>query len=280
MSVGFHAGAPVVENMLKAMEERKMHTFQFFTHGPKSLTQNKYDAEAIAKIVKSGVRVYVHSAYVTSWQKEGTVFMQLEACDEIGAAGLVLHIPKVLPDAAAEMVRKMLGRYKTPLLLEMRAMRPSADSYESPEKIIALIRALEKLGIKNTQARICIDTAHIYAGRMEIKTQAEATKYLDALKDVWGWIGLLHLNGNEVNCYTKAADKHCAPVGKTDYVWDGVEYEDSGCRVFVERFVSSGIDIILEQPIDSAESLEFWDTVHKIKVEKIETKTQAETKSA
>lgn len=239
------------------VKDMKLNCVQIFTHGPKTKSLNKIDPQKLEDMSKV-VNIYVHSTYVSTWETLDHIHEQLNVAQLIGAKGLVLHLPKALPNVVVHPLRDMLPwAKKTKIILEMRALKQADDSYESPEKILALIKELEEQKFTSDQVGICIDTAHIYAGKAQIQDYKSASEYLAKLDGKKEWITLLHLNGNEYDAKIRAGDKHCFPFSKEDKIWNGIKYEDSGLRAFVEWFLSKKIDIILELDFASKAARDF-----------------------
>lgn len=250
MSIGVHVGKysakkTLHENILESFDLYSTDCCQIFTHGPKSKSKNKINESELSKIKK----IYVHSSYVINWDDE-SMYSEFHTVNDIGAEGLVLHIPKKNAKTVADYTLKFVeyirkNGLKCLLLLEMKAVTAhETDSYESVDKINNLIHELEERKISESEAKICPDTAHIYAGRADIFSYENAKKYLEKLEPKW--IGLIHLNGNAYDSSKRAGDKHVIPFSEDDYIWGEYSYKDSGCRAFIEYAKKNNIDIILE----------------------------------
>lgn len=275
MSTGYHVGrtakSPLHLSIVNGMKDIPgMRCAQIFTHGPRDSKLTKFNETELLKLTKQGVHVWVHSTYVTSWKpdKWWHIYEQLDTCDHIGASGLILHIPKEMPSKIAASVRALRDKgYKTPLILEMRALKPDVDTYETPTKLIALVDALKEQKLRPEDTGICIDTAHIYAGRAEIKTREDAEKYLQSLDSVADYIQLLHLNGNQYDAKLRAGDKHTSPHGPLDKLWGDLDpdkgWKSYGCRVFAKWFLDHKRDVILEQPIGDKKSQKITTLIHE-----------------
>jgi endonuclease IV len=239
-----------------AIDQLKITSVQIFTHGPRNRKESKLDYGAIREVTQN-LNLYIHSSYPTNpWNNKPDIFKhtidQFKASKELNAKGVVLHIPKIYPDKVANMTYLLfqecerLNLLKSQkIILEMKAVKcDESKSYESPEKINRLILQLQKKGMTYDKVCICIDTAHIYAGKAKIKTYEEGKHYLNSIKFP-EWIGLIHLNGNEYDSETRAGDKHAIPFDGRDKIWNG-SYKKSGCRAFIEWCKEKKIDFILE----------------------------------
>jgi hypothetical protein len=101
-------------------------------------------------------------------------------------------------------------------------------------------------GFGPDQIGICLDTAHLNAGKIKLKTREDARLYIEQLKYP-DYIALLHLNGNEYDSEKRAGDKHCIPLSKNDYVFRDTDLENSGAAELSKWFVDRDCDVILEQ---------------------------------
>lgn len=250
MSIGFHVGRNAkLKDLTKSIEQvvseiKNMECVQIFTHGPRSKAETKMDKKTLGELK---TRIYVHATYLTYLSKENEkhILDQLNVCKQINACGLVIHLPKRAPSYIAENVDILVKhKPKTKIILEMTAVIPDSTSYESPEKLLNLIKLLEDRGITSEQVGFCIDTSHIYAGKMEIRSYADAKKYISKLEHKANWFQLLHLNGNKYDNTKCSKDHHAVPFSSEDMIWGKIPFDKSGCLAFVEWYKNK--DIILE----------------------------------
>lgn len=262
MSIGFHVSKvdklTLTQSIKYFQDEYKgMECCQIFTYGPKTQNKNNYDEKELMQLCKS-TNIYIHSTYMSSFKFWPHIIEQLKNADELGVKGVVFHIPKEMPDKIAHYTEVMCKHFtNTKLIWEMKALKCADDSYESPEKLIALVDEFKKAGIKHKQVGICIDTAHISSGQADIKTKKAAQAYVEKLEPIKKWITLLHLNGNEYDGKIRAGDKHTCPMSKDDKVWPDMILKDSGCLVFYKWFMKNKLDVILEIEVDE-ESLNLF----------------------
>jgi len=253
MSIGVHVGKDGKRNLIDSLisyfyDTKTSKVAQIFMYGPQSAHKCNIDKKQLNVLCTTN-NIYVHSAYVTSLMKQAFLIEQIETCNTVNIKGLVIHLckksPQILGKQIADASMHTNGKY--PLLIEMTAVLPDKNSYESPEKIIALIDALIENKVTSDRVRICIDTAHIYASRAKIESKADADAYLHKLRYHAEWIGLIHLNGNQNDNKDKAKDKHAVPLSSIDKIWGGMEYNESGCKSFIDYATNNNIDTILEQ---------------------------------
>jgi len=256
--IGIHVSKLKFATIQQACEatsdEFKCPVMQIFLGTPRGGFVTKIDPTFGEFIKENGLRVYGHTSYTTSVDpaKSGFLTEQLASASEHGIRGAVFHVPKVNAKSfASSLAECMEGtKYSTELLLEHKAMIPSPLSLETPEKINKFMLAVLEQGIK---ARFVLDTAHIFAGDVPVRTEDEAEEYLAGLEDE-KWIGLLHLNGNAIAGAHK--DKHATAFSKHDKIWRKMPYATSGFAAFYEFGKRIGIDTVVETKDQKAEKVE------------------------
>lgn len=194
-------------------------------------------------------KLYVHSPYsLVPWQSTpaqlGFFTSELKKCAKHNAVGYVLHLPCMRPEdihSAVCTLTKIAVKFKIKVLLEMPSLKPSEGSYETPEKLNALVSIISTCEHK---FYICIDTAHLWGMGQDIRTYDGARKWLSAL-DKPDRIGLIHLNGTSVELGGNR-DVHQVPFSEQDIMWHGISYTDSGARAFIEFAEYYKIDCIME----------------------------------
>jgi endonuclease IV len=258
LKIGIHVfkGKNMAESIKTAKQLCPLNSVQIFSHGPRSM--NKVGLNVNDIIANTGdVNLYVHSSYPTNpWNGKELIMKhtldQLATASSIKAVGVILHIPLLPPHLVVEtvvvLVRRMLdiGINDQRVILEMKAVKQHpTNSYESPEKINRLITLLKDAGLTPEHVGICIDTAHIYAGKAEIHTYKQGVDYLNTIEDP-EWVALIHLNGNVYDAKKRAGDKHAVPFDHEDKVWKDITYRNSGCRAFIEWAQAHNVNFILE----------------------------------
>lgn len=229
---------------------------QIFTHGPAYFKKNNITKEDFKDIK---IDLTVHCCYSsTSFWKEpekkdiqlANMLTQADLCKEIGAWGCVIHIYKTPIDAIckrANLLKDHFIKNKITLLLEMSAGVPSDDNYDtydSPERINALVEALFKESKNEDWFGITVDTAHIWGAGQNIATYEAMFKWLQKIKYP-KQIKQFHLNGSKAECRS-GIDKHAAPFEKNDKIWHGTEFKNSGVRAVLEFAKKYDITIICE----------------------------------
>ena len=243
--------------IVRDIDALKLNCAQVFTYGPRFLVKNNIDYNAVKKITKD-IDLSVHSAYPTTsiWKikqdgsssdtkKIDAIKIQLVSCSKIGAWGLVLHINKVYPDVAAEvmhLLKPIIKKSKVMLVLEMVASKADADkTYETPEKIDNLTTLI---GPKENWWGWCVDTAHLWGAGVDIRSYANMKQWLDSIT-YKNKIVMFHLNGSSA-ARGSGKDKHEIAFGPDDVIWNGIKPNSSGVCAIVEFAEKRQIPIICE----------------------------------
>jgi len=229
---------------------------QIFTHGPQSTRPTKaYDQFTGCAAIQK-VRIWTHGSYLCVPWKSHKLSMHtvdnIRASARLGSRCTVVHIPFAPVDAVVSGISDVIKHMRpssitdTSLMLETSAtIEDKFCSYETSEKLNRLTAALFAAGFQD-YVRICIDTAHIFAGRARISSYEEASLWWSHLDT--RLIGMIHLNGSSHDPDFVRGDKHEVPMSPEDLIWgaNDPKYATSGCRAFVEHGRRLGIPIILE----------------------------------
>ncbi len=225
-----------------------MSAFSIFTVGPR--TKNKVAGLAHNDIKKycedNNLKLYTHSSYIASgiWnvnkenrhEDKSQMYLRLIRDEllqgkQLGAKGVVVHYPRHPISTIVETMKilsdcKIINaiRENSPVpkfTLEAPASRPHNDlTYETPEKINALIHALKSNKDITIDFDLCIDTCHQYAGGVSFKEANSWHNYANALsKETYDAINLIHLNGAYAKNYQTGKDGHVIPMSKDDAIW-------------------------------------------------------------
>jgi endonuclease IV len=232
----------------------ELDAVQIFSHGPQTWGANKFDPELRSVADDLGINLHVHGSYMCNpWNDKPNVLEHtvdnFRVAHKYGAKCVVLHMPKTTVDkivsGLAPLVEQIKKEKLSPyIMLEMKSLKyHPTESMESPEKINQLTELIFQHKFEN-YIRICIDTAHIDAGQAQIKTYKQGKKYIGDLDR--RLIGLIHLNGNGYDSTKRAGDKHEVPLSASDKIWGDMDYIRTGCKVFIDFAMISGIDVIME----------------------------------
>lgn len=237
-----------------------LNSAQIFTHGPRFLVTNKMDYDAVA-FTCSDIDLTVHSAYPTvsalgatqANKTEGKysralkgVKSQMQACEKIGAWGLVIHVVKSID---TEIVAAAMKRYVQPIarktgvkaILEMVASKAGEFTYETPEKLDNLTTLI---GPNENWWGWCIDTAHLWGAGVDVRDYATVKAMLNRITHKRK-ILMFHLNGSFAACGS-GKDKHAIPFSTEDKIWGNVPPIQSGARAIIEFAIDRGATIICE----------------------------------
>jgi endonuclease IV len=200
-----------------ASEFPSIGSVQIFITVNQSFTPMNINKDEIKKVIKKhNLNLYVHSSYTTvavfnsklaNHQKaKDTIFRELDECGELGARGLVIHLPKMAPTGIIDIVVALLKEYKktvkTPILLEHRGIHVDPKKaelfYNTPESIISLCDLIRKNGMGNA-IKICIDTSHLWCMDVDITEYNVTYNWFNKLRKVTaeGFIELIHFNSNK-----------------------------------------------------------------------------------
>ena len=245
-------------HFLKKSTNSSIKCIQIHTHGPQHTRQKNINTIQLKKIIKEwSALLIVHSTLLTyPWKNTSYmlqhIFSQMEKSHILNAIGIVIHLPKLVPKDIIPILKIIISKNKvykkkyhskTICLLEMISQRPSNVSYETPEKINALITEIKINKITTKNIGICIDTAHIFVNKnVKIRKYEDAKKYLNKIKYP-SFIKLIHLNGNSRSGYS---DVHVIPFSQNDLIWKGIKFESSGLKAFIEFAKLKQIPVILE----------------------------------
>jgi len=251
--------------LIRNIKKHKINCCQIFVANPRSYALTKLNYEAIAEVIKKyDIVVPVHSNYLTIgiWgtdkkdpdflKKIHNIRAQLEACQKIGAYGFVIHLPR---KSASEVVGKLkdnriikyMEATKVPILLENMPVKnaESGKSFLTPSQINELITELKKSGYESKKVGICIDTAHLWGGGVDLSTKKNMDKWLSEIKHP-EYIRLIHLNGAKKDTFNSGQDKHAAHFSELDEMFGGIEPKKSGVYALIKFAKSNSIPIVCE----------------------------------
>jgi endonuclease IV len=247
----------------------KLQTAQIFVMGPRNrhINIDAIAATNIAKFVddtrqKHPFNLFVHATYLDNlWGKANGVphfvRQQLKLCDDIHAAGFVLHIANKAPQEIAAAIPQLLkDAPATPLFLEIDSYAPETNSYESHANLLALRKELERVDESKQddtsildRVGICIDTAHLWAGGVNLSTYDAAADWIKKYEDIGFKLTMIHLN-DQIWGLGRGKDEH-APLAY-GIMWE--MYRDSprlsGLAAFVDYAARGDVPVVLERKED------------------------------
>lgn len=263
MHIGIHVNA----NNLQLINKYNMTACQIFTVIPQKLQLVNYNKEELKKHSEK-INIWIHSSYLVSpWGTKPYNYpfclKQLTQQVEIGAQGIIFHIPKLQPSELVDGLKKLIKNKPkgSRIILENKAVKPDdLLTYETPDKINNLIKCFIDNGIPKKDIWICIDTAHLHSSKINLSTYKDANDWLNGLKYPER-IALFHLNGSSSKTYS---DKHIAACSKKDLIWGNIPFGISGVKAIKEFCNKYKIDIILECDFDN-EKDDVLDLIKKLK---------------
>jgi deoxyribonuclease-4 len=240
---------PTIAAAIQAKCSDDMKTAQIFVMGPLNskinITPDQYPA---LRELSARIKIFVHSAYVIHlWSAEAKVRAssliliknELHVADEIGAAGLIIHINEnASQEDILEQLRRLdLASHRTRIYIENVWGKHYVDSYANIARLIPLFHALNT-GLAPARVHYCLDTSHLWAQGFDVSKPDNLREYLAAIKPLHP---LIHLNDNK---YVLAAlrDEH-DPIGKGKIWTDSKSYIEvfkAGYPMIFERSKTDG----------------------------------------
>lgn len=252
--MGAHVAAAIAE---AAAEGFRVDSVAFYISEPRSLTLNLHSDErpALRSLLQElAGGAYVHSAY-RAWPWGGSpataafIREELKVCAEIGARGLVVHLPK----APIETVMKYAHTLLEPtakgvrIYFENPAVVPKESYYDSPVKLAKLVAALRVLDPNMERFGLCVDTSHLWVNGNDLQSYQAAKSWFDGLVAACpSHCVMLHLN-DSVTPRGHGPDEHAALTHGR--IWSGYKSSvaQSGLAAVVDYAVSYEIPTILER---------------------------------
>lgn len=219
---------------------------QIFVEGPyNSVDFIKSDDIKKLKKLSEKIKIYVHASYLdhllprTIHFAYRNIHKQLEICDQFNASGFVAHIPAISPDQFAEVMAKIAQRtFSTQIYMEINTYKGPEFNYAKLENLMSIIPILRKNNVG-----LLIDTAHLWASGVDIRSYANMNSYLQAIPED---IPLaFHLNDQKYE-FESGRDEH-RPIGEGT-IWSGSlkSRESSGWMCVVEYALKHECPVILE----------------------------------
>jgi len=263
--LGHHVGKEGVKTFDEALAAANDATVQVFVVGPRnSRALSAADLDAI-KADATKRHVYVHASYLSNlWGRKpefGRMICrnELAICDDIGAAGYVLHLARA-PVAAIASELKILSDqpFATRIFLEIESYRAEANTYETAEKLRVLFAELAAANLDLDKFGVCVDTAHLWAAGETLDSAESAAAWFDKLSGVAQIKHyLIHLN-DQTHAKGAGRDEH-APLAYGT-IWgkyntaatdksaiDIDKLKTSGLYSVLQWAVANSVDMILER---------------------------------
>lgn len=195
------------------------------------------------------LRAFMHGAFTDlPWSgKNGIIHSirdRMVLCAEAGIEGIVIHLGRGPDDVVAQAGRLLNAAVKTQIFLEIPSGR--AHPFSAPGQLNRLFARIVKAhDPKFVNFGLCVDTAHLWAGGLDISRYDAAKAWLDEIKIPPDRL-LFHLNDNYEDL-GGGKDTH-APLfhGK---IWKRMSHKPgkSGLAAFIERAEERRIPCIFER---------------------------------
>jgi endonuclease IV len=265
LSIGYHVGklkpgGSMAESITASIAHAKamgieIGCVQIFVMSPQSshISISPGDVAKIRELTDGGLRIYVHSSYITAniYKPEsagyGSVLcrQQLALCNDIGASGFVIHLPRESPAVAARGYR-IACKYRgnVPIYMEIEVAKPPKQTYETPSKIQELIKELAAV---DKNYGICIDTAHLWSCGEGLVSDEDARRWLNEYTKLSIPHTLIHLN-DSTRDRGSGQDSHMALCkGKIWHEYDHGKFRESGAYSILQWASKHSVDVILER---------------------------------
>lgn len=241
----------------------KIKAAQIFVAGPRNYKLS--DIPSLKNLKKElDIKLYAHSSYLTRpWDKSKKTIdhtnEQLELCEKIGIEALVIHLPKNTLNVVLSAL-KLIKNNKVDIYLEIPSViHDDNKSWELPEQINKLCKAIKKQKIPNVY--ICVDTCHIWAAGTSLRTKEEAKAWINGL-EYPEYIKMIHLN-DSYHPMSYGKDKHAQLF--EGHIWKGMKPKESGAYQFIKFAKKYNIPIILERNGLKNENIDDeYNIVHKL----------------
>jgi len=145
------------------------------------------DYEEMRKITDD-MPIVIHGSYLdNTWNSssfsEHHILRELNIANNIGAVGVIIHLARKTTDNFFDVIKK-LDEQAIPsdahLILEINSAKSSEYTFETPEKLNVLIDKINLAKPKNFKIGLCIDTAHLAACGVALKSYDEAKQWFNA----------------------------------------------------------------------------------------------------
>jgi endonuclease IV len=245
------------------------------------------DYDAVKRLcAEQGVELFVHGSYLSvgMWSSKCAVKRRkmmehvidmMRSCVELGASGLVVHLPKKTPNIVLECLTELetiIARHADhdkllamTILLEMPSMRADADTtYETAAKLNRLCDTLRSLRLS---WGLCIDTAHLWAASVSLSKGTEWNAWFNGLSaDTKQKVKLIHLNGSIEDYFGAGRDVHMIPLSESDAIWG--RYVSDELRQFLNDIDEPGSFEARDIAIDELSRLEQSGIYHILRTSK------------
>lgn len=255
-------------------------TAQIFVTGPKSNKETLTHEEKTQLATytrRHNTKLVIHGAYIDRpWGGVAyavqNVLKELRIASEIGATGVILHLSagcgddiqlssalKSISGVYAELTAINPAAHIPILWLEIHAAKPSAFTYETPEKLIRLFERIHGYGHNNgpneLKFGLCIDTAHLFSCGTNLDTYENAERWIrnttEGISKIMTVPIMMHLN-DSASKLGSGVDRHeilCGGMIWSAYhpVTGHLPFERSGLNYILEWVEKNHIHTILER---------------------------------
>lgn len=277
MPIGYHVSKTGHPSMAAALElaAENLADFgigpkaaQIFVTGPQNWKAIELDAAKCRSVVdRHNLSLVVHGSYVDApWNSINAVHnirAEMRIASAIGATGVIIHLGsntnETLEDVLTAVFKGLITNVT--LWLEINSAKASERTFETPEKLGALfarVAAWQEVEGPLPSVGLCIDTAHLFACGVALRSFDDANEWLAALPAV---PIMMHLNDSS-SMLGSGRDIHERLLYGNlwgDYREDNktpAAIEHSGLMAILQWAEANDIALILERnPADVASDL-------------------------
>ncbi len=244
----------LTEALLKALKEYEVSVVQIQTHGPRGRQPIKIDEKFADVVREKKVRLFVHSSYPTAsvWNDEEVdhIIEQLETCEDLGAEGLVVHLPRQDAKHVAKCMsnKKLitaLRKGSTRIIFEMTPNKnaPRNASFLMSASVNSLGDELINI-LPDDKWGFCIDTAHLWGGGISFNEAGTVKQWFGGLSEYMiNKIKLIHFNGSDKKTFNTGRDQHFIAFGDEDHLFGDIF--DARGDIIPEKHKQSGGVLLL-----------------------------------
>ena len=228
LKVGYHFSIqPEIQKSIDNFS-KKYPTGQIFISSPQQFGNKDITKRVSAKklkeirelIKKRKFKLFVHANYLVNTARPvksnkaglNSLINELKSGEALGAKAVVFHVGKTKREFSNEVgiknmiasilfVLEKIKRYKIRLLLESSAGVGSeiGSTVDEFAKIVnGVLKTIKGSSMANNFG-VCLDTAHLHSSGIDLRSRAEAKKFVKEFQKKIGWqhVKLIHFNDSQ-----------------------------------------------------------------------------------
>lgn len=222
-----------------------------FVAGPRTYNIN-VSTEETDNIRSLQLDIYVHNTYISHpWEGSckaiNSIHDQLKICEQMNAAGFIIHLPKNTIDNIIKVLPTIYDpEYTTRIYLEIPALKPSNSTFHKPKYLNELFKRIKyEVDPNLNYFGLCIDTAHLWSCGVDLSDYKSAETWLYEL-DIDPKCLIIHCNDNDKDLGHSPDVHNSLTDGK---IWSQYKcnLQESGLMAIIKFAKKFDIPIILER---------------------------------